>query len=152
MIRNGQYAHTECAELEEKRDKTDAELLDEYILNLFDLEYVPPRIQRQIASFINDYNFTHSGILKTLRYFYEVKRQDVKKANEGIGIVPWIYKKAYAYYKRMWDAVEKNKDKNVNLYQPKVEEIHVVPPEREAMRRKKRFRFLETDEVDEDAI
>ena len=44
MVRNGQYAHTECAELEEKRDKTDAELLDEYILNLFDLEYVPPRI------------------------------------------------------------------------------------------------------------
>ena len=35
QITNSQYAHVSCAELESKREKTDAEKLDDYIMKLF---------------------------------------------------------------------------------------------------------------------
>lgn len=43
------YAHIACIEAEEKREKTDEEKFNLYVINLFKLEddFVPPRIQKQ---------------------------------------------------------------------------------------------------------
>ena len=61
-------------------------------INIFGDNYVNPRIRKQINEYVNTYNFTYSGILKALTYFYEIKEGDKDKANNGIGIVPYVYK------------------------------------------------------------
>lgn len=143
---NGKYAHSVCYEQEKRREKTDAEKLDDYIMNLFHIDYVSPRIKKQINQYVNDYNFTYSGILKALKYFYEIQEHGIEKANDGIGIVPFVYKAAYNYYYSIWLANNKNKDKDMNEYVPEVREIHIPLPQRK-IKRKELFSFLDEDEV-----
>jgi hypothetical protein len=47
---------------------------------------------------MSKYNYTYSGIHRSLEYFYEVKGNSLDKANGGIGIVPFVYQDAYNYY------------------------------------------------------
>jgi hypothetical protein len=68
------------------------------------LEYITPRIRTQIKNYLTNYNYTYSGILKALKYFYEIKGNSTEKANEGIGIVPYCYQDAYNYYFSIWVA------------------------------------------------
>lgn len=49
QILNSKYAHLECARLEDAREKTDEEKLHIYICKLFKMDYVPPRIKKQIT-------------------------------------------------------------------------------------------------------
>ena len=111
QISNSKYAHLACSELEAKREKTDAEKLDDYIMKLFNYDYVPPRAKKQINQFIKEYNYTYSGMLKALVYFYEIKGGDREAAHDGIGIIPFIYQDAYNYYYNLWLAKQKNEDK-----------------------------------------
>ena len=72
------YAHYECSpdvgELVEmpQKDKDLVEL-EEFIKKIFETTYVHPNIRKQINSYDSEYNYTYSGILKSLVYFYEVK-------------------------------------------------------------------------------
>ena len=73
VLSEGKYAHKKCLEIESKRELTDEEKLHRYIMKLFKMDYVSPRIRRQIEDFIKRYNYTYSGMQKSLMYFYEVK-------------------------------------------------------------------------------
>lgn len=114
-------------------------------MKLFKLEYVTPSIKKQIKNFIETYNFTYSGIRKSLIYFYEIKGNPIiKKAT--IGIVPYIYREADNYYYTIWLAKQYNNTKKNNNTQSKVEIIKIKPPQREPLKRKK-FSFLDEDMV-----
>lgn len=145
QLSNGKYAHLACAELEERREKTDAEKLDIYIMNLFDWEYVHPRVKRQISNFIEEYNFTYSGIQKSLEYFYNIKGNSLEKANGGIGIVPYVYQDAYNYYYSIWEARQKNKGIKIRDYVIDTKEISIPPPQRK-IKTRKLFTFLDEEE------
>ena len=145
QLSNGKYAHLLCIELEEKREKTDAEKLDLYIMELFDWDYVHPRVKRQISDFIEEYNFTYSGIQKSLEYFYKVKGNSLDKANGGIGIVPYIYQDAYNYYYALWEAKQKNVGIKIRDYVVDVKEISITPPQRH-LKKRKLFTFLDEEE------
>lgn len=113
------------------------------------MDYVPPRVQKQIKNYVNDYNFTYTGILKALKYFYEIQDHSLEKANDGIGIVPYIYKAAYNYYYSIWLANQKNVDKNIDDYvKPEVREIKIPIPQRKIQKRKL-FSFLDEEEESE---
>lgn len=145
MLSNGKYVHSECKDLEENREKTDREKLEEYIKVLFDLSYIEPRVKAQIKKYVEEYNFTYSGMQKALQYFYEIKGGDKSKANGGIGIIPYVYKDAYNYHYNLWLAQQKNKDIEVNLYVPQVKEIVIDRPERKVKKRQL-FVFLDEEE------
>lgn len=147
QLSNGKYAHLACAELEEKREKTDSEKLDLYIMELFDWEYVHPRVKRQISEYIEEYNFSYSGILKSLEYFYNIKGNPIEKANGGIGIVPYVYQDAYNYYYAIWEARQKNKGIKIKNYVVDTKEIVIPPPQRKVKTRKL-FTFLDEEEVE----
>lgn len=119
--------------------------LEQYINKLFHTDYVDPRIQKQIKNYIKEYNFTYSGILKSLVYFYEVKQNPVEKSNDGIGIVPWVYKQAFNYYYAIWLAQQKNTNKTVENYIPKETEI-IIPRPKPKPYRKHLFSFLDDKE------
>lgn len=142
MVSNGKYAHKGCKDLDDNREKTDKEKLEDYIKKLFELDYVEPRIQLQIKKFMDEYNYTYSGMQKALYYFYEIKKNDISKANKGIGIIPFIYNEAYNYHYNLWLAQQKNKD--IEIYIPKVTEIKIKSPQRKVKKRPL-FTFLDED-------
>ena len=124
------------------KENYDKMQLDQYIMNLFNTEYVDPKIQKQIKNFIENYNYTYSGILKSLVYFYDVQKNPVEKSNDGIGIVPWIYKKAFDYYYAIWLAQQKNENKKIEDYIPEETEI-VIPRPKPKPYKKHLFSFLD---------
>ncbi len=127
------------------KEDLDKMKLEQYINKLFHTDYVDPRIQKQIKNYIKEYNFTYSGILKSLVYFYEVKQNPVEKSNDGIGIVPWVYKQAFNYYYAIWLAQQKNTNKTVENYIPKETEI-IIPRPKPKPHKKHLFSFLDDKE------
>lgn len=113
-------------------------------MHLFHTDYVDPRIQKQINSYIKDYNFTYNGILKSLIYWYEVKHNPIEKSNGGIGIVVYTYKQAYDYYYAIWLAQQRNKNKIIEDYVPVDKEI-TIPRPRAKPHRQALFSFLDKD-------
>jgi len=142
------YAHKECSLSEEEKIKQielDKYNLEKYIIDLFKIDFVDPRIQKQIKQYVEEYNYTYSGIHKALIYFFDIKGNSIEKANGGIGIVPYVYKQAFDYYYALWQAQQKNTNKIVNEYIPQVKEI-VIPVPKKKVKKRKLFSFLDEEE------
>lgn len=150
---NGKWAHGKCQEAEDTRERTPQEKLNDYIKKLFNMEYVPPRAQKQIAAWVTDYNYTYSGILKSLIYYYEVKGHpfDESVTAGGIGIVPYVYRDAYNYYYSIWEAKQKTQylvdNDAIQQFIPKTVEIKIAEPKRVPVRRRELFSFLDEEEI-----
>lgn len=148
QVSKRRYAHKECSMSEDEKklqENKDREELYDYIMKLFNISFVDPKIQKQIKKYIEENNYTYSGIKKALVYFFEIKGNSVEKANGGIGIVPYVYTQAYNYYYSLWLAQQKNEDKVVKEYIPKVKEIVIPIPEKNP-RKRKLFSFLDDEE------
>lgn len=131
------------------KEQKDKEALEAYIMKLFNTKTVPIRAQQQIKQFSKENSFTYSGMLKSLKYFYEVKGGSLEKANGGIGIIPWVYDKAYNYYYAIWLAEQENS--KILEQQPSIltmpqTEIHITSPKKEPVGRKRTyFSFLDEE-------
>ena len=44
-------------------------------MKLLGENYINPRVRKQLNQYVEEYNYTYSGMLKALIYFYEVKRK-----------------------------------------------------------------------------
>lgn len=142
------YAHKTCAEGKEEillREEADKKALYDYILQLFKMEQVEAKIPLQIERYVKEYNYTYSGILKALIYYYDIRKNSIENSNYGIGIVPYIYDEAYRYYYKLWEAQNKNQNKNISLYKPKEKIIVIEPPKRKP-HKKNLFSFLDEEE------
>lgn len=150
MVNSRRYAHKKCAEKKEKeksKEEIDKENLQKYIKQLFGINTLSAKINKQIDRFIKENEYTYSGIHRSLIYFYEIKKNPIDKANEGLGIVPWIYEEAKRYYYNLWLAQQRNTNKVIEDYKPKEVIITIPPPERKVKRRKI-FSFLDKEEKD----
>ena len=149
LISSRRYAHASCVgalSLEEKKKEEDKKDLENFIIKLFNLKHMDGRITLQIKKYLQDHpEYTYSGIKRTLEYFYIIKKNPIEKANGGIGIVPWIYEEAKRYYYNQWLLSQKNVEKNISEYIPKIKNITIKPPKREPKKRKI-FTFLDEEE------
>ena len=148
QVSKRRYAHKECSMSEDEKklqENKDREELYDYIMKLFNISFVDPKIQKKIKKYIEENNYTYTGIKKALVYCFEIKGNSVEKANGGIGIVPYVYTQAYNYYYSLWLAQQKNEDKVVQEYIPKVKEIVIPIPEKNP-RKRKLFSFLDDEE------
>ena len=114
-------------------------------MKLFGYDYVPPRAKRQINDYVSEYNYTYSGMLKALIYYYEIQGGDLEKAHDGIGILPYIYNDARNYYFNLWQAQQKNEYKNIEQFKPRVVEVRIPAPKRNVTKRNL-FSFLDEEE------
>ena len=140
------YAHPECAKdkyVEKTQEEKDYEELENYIKKLFNEDYVNARIKKQIKEMRAEYNYTYSGMLKTLIWWYEIKGNTLERANVGIGIIPFIYKDACDYYYALYLANIVNEE-YVNYKTPK-KEIHINSP-RVEQKERKFFKLLEEED------
>ena len=151
------YAHYTCkpdgeiVPLPANQIDEDMVKLMDYIKKIYGDKANWALIKKQIKDYTTIDGYSTSGILKSLVYFYDVKKNNieasVEKSNGGIGIVKYCYKDAYNYYYDLFIANNINKDKDIQEITSKVREITIKPPERPAQKRF--FKFLD-DEVDDE--
>ncbi len=150
LVQGRRYAHAACVkdesnpELQKEKDKN---ALLEYARTLLNLPYADVKIKKQIESYVQQYNFSYSGMLKALQYFYEIKGNDVKEAHGGIGIIPYIYQESYNYYYNIWKAQQQNANKDMNQFIPKIIEINIPSPQR-SKKKRNIFSFLDREAED----
>jgi hypothetical protein len=148
LVSNGRrYAHEACAkqyETNKTQEQKDLEDLQQYITKLFKNDYDYARVQKQLKEYKEKYNYTYSGVLKTLIYWYEVKGNDISKANRAVGIVPYVYDQALQYYYNLFLAEMINADKDIQSYQMQVRQVEIPPP-RPYKSRIKLFHFLDDE-------
>ena len=138
----GRYAHKQCAEIHPKDDR---EKMIIYLIQLYKFkdDMTWPRLLQQAETIAKDYNFTYSGMMKALNYFYKIKQHPLDRTR-GVGIIPYVYKQAYDYYYALWVAQEQNKRKNLNDYVPK-EQVIVIPSPQRKIEKRKLFTFLDEE-------
>lgn len=118
---NGRYAHKACAD----EGNEDLAALEKYVKTLFDEDFVNAKVKKQIRDFKRIYKYSYSGMLKALKWWYEVKGNSIDKAYNGIGIVPFIYKEAYDYYYNLF--LIQNMNKDITL-EDTVRQVTIPPP------------------------
>lgn len=148
-MQNGRrYAHKKCydnAEAVQEKTAADKTALEDYIKELFHYDKLPKRVENQIKEYTSKNGYTYSGILKTLKYFFEIKGHTIEKANGGIGIVPFVYEDARNYWYDIWATQQHNKEQ-IKCVNTQIREIHITPPQREPMKHLRRlFTFLEEE-------
>ena len=150
------YSHYTCepdkelVPLPEPKDK-DLNELKEYAKSVLKGYYKPARVNKQIKEYVQEYGYTHSGILKSLQWWCEVKGQalDNEKSRGGLGIVPYIYNDAKQYYYNLYLAQNANKDKNIEEYKAK-EKIVIIKPPKVTEYRPKLFNFESLEDKNEE--
>lgn len=110
MPKKGVYYHTACYEKKTKINlSTDKETNDVWLDALYrylrydlilDLNYM--KIKAQWNSFLNN-KMTAKGIYYAVRYMYDIKKLDPKKAEGGIGLVPSIYEESSQYWTDLYN-------------------------------------------------
>lgn len=92
----------------------DLEELKAYITNIYKDKANWKLINTQIKN-LKAKNYTYSGMLKALKYWYEIKHNLVEKSNGGIGILEYTYEPAKQYYYAIWLAQQQTQDKKINF-------------------------------------
>ena len=116
--KKNRYAHIECGKTHEKEqsaEERDFEDLYNYVKREQGANFNFVQFKKITTSWKKDYNYTYSGMLKSLLYFYEVKNNSKEKLREGsIGIIPFVYTQAYNYYYEIYMATERAGTGNYN--------------------------------------
>lgn len=125
------YAHKACAEeyqanlTQEQKDEIS---FYEYTKALFKDSYNYMMTKKLAEQYINNYQYTYSGMQKALYWFYELKKNPTDKSNGSIGIIPYIYNEAREYYYRLYLAQIANNVEEIKQYKPEVIEIEIGSP------------------------
>ena len=141
----GRYVHKTCAETHPANDQ---EELTVYLIKLFKLkdDFILPRYMKQLSQYEREHNFTYSGMLKALKYWYEVKHNPVD-TDRGVGIIPYIYAQAREYYYALYLADQQNQQiKDYKAFIPQDVKVVINSPERDIQKRKL-FTFLDEEEL-----
>lgn len=144
------YWHKECYDKTIQsvtQEELDLRELEGYILKLLKLDYMNARVKKQIKTMMETYNFTYTGILKSLMYFYEVKDNNVEKANGGIGIVPYVYEEAKQYFLTIYMAQKQNENKSVSAYVQPGRIIIIKPPQKE-----RKYKIINFDDIEKEIM
>lgn len=141
----GWYGHEECCIIEDQRKKTPEEELDLYIMRLYDIPFVNPYMKKQIEKYRTEYQYTYSGMLRSLKYWYDIKKTPFDKT-KGVGIIPYIYQDAYNYYYSIWLANQKAKEEEAAIVKRQTDLVSIGRPAKPRIL-KKLFNSVDKDEI-----
>lgn len=128
-VSSRRYAHKACADKvnatipQEEKDYAE---LEKYIKKLFNIKTLNIKMRKQIQEFHQEYGYTYTGMLKTLYWWYEIKDHTTELAQNGIGIVPYVYADAEKYYYTLYLA--KMVNDNAPVSKPKIQEVEIASP------------------------
>ena len=126
------YAHINCpAAPKEQMNKTKIEHnefdeLYQYVKDVQKNNFNFVKFKKIVEKYKKDYNYSYSGMLKSLQWFYDVKRNPKDKFIEGsLGIIPFVYQDAYNYYYKIFIASQNSNTE----YEKKEKVIKIKAPE-----------------------
>lgn len=134
------WVHPQCLE---KYKPNDRELLEWYILGLFNIDTLTGPIRRNIKIYHDDYKWSYTAIRHTLEWWFDIEKNDVDKANGNINIVPYVIERAKKYWQTKHQADEANKDIEVKPMENV--KVAIKAPKRERFRSNS-FSFLDEEE------
>ncbi|WP_252241540.1 hypothetical protein [Clostridium sp. ZBS18] len=110
IVRTGKKYCKECIIVKDKENE-DWSILYEYIKELYNLEKLPILFVTQMNKYRKDEKcpLTSIGMYYTLKYYYEILENKIDK-EKGLGIIPYYYDKAKAYYTKVFDTQDKIND------------------------------------------
>ena len=114
-------------------------------MKLYDIAFVSPYMKKQIEKYRVEYQYSYTGMLRSLKYWYEIKKIPFDKT-KGVGIIPYIYQDAYNYYYTIWLANQKAQEENAALVKKEIEQVNVLPPLKPRLF-KKLFSSVDKDEI-----
>ena len=132
QVSSRRYAHIKCWEEHQAnmtQEERDIEAFYNYTKNLFGEDYNYILTKKLAEKYVKENNFTYSGMLKTLKWYYEKEGNSIEKSNGSIGILPYIYQQALNYYYALYQAQLINKEKDLsNFMLPKERVITIESP------------------------
>lgn len=122
VLDDGKHYHPKCYAL-----VLDRRNFVEYVCKLFGLKSPGPVIYSQRKNFMEKYGYTDAGMLKTLQYLYDIKKTKTTNAKERIGLIPFAYDEAQAYFEdeakkkqeiaqKMVEAIEQQKIEIIKVH------------------------------------
>lgn len=105
------YAHKACYEQQNRealQELEDWEDLVKYVSDLLGDDFNFVKTKRLLEKYKTDYKFSYSGMLKALKWFYEINNGSKENAHGAVGILPYIYEEAYKYYFEIYQKQQKN--------------------------------------------
>ena len=85
------YAHLKCWEdhlANMSQEERDIQNFYDYTKKLFGEEYNYILTKKLAERYVKENNYTYSGMLKTLKWYYEKEGNSIEKSNGSIGIIP----------------------------------------------------------------
>ena len=132
----GWYYHKECYETWKAAPATDddwVKMIYDFLARDLKVKYEYHKCQTQIENFWKKKKINPKGIYFTLKYFYEIKGNSWDKGYGGIGIVPYVFDEAKAY----WIAQERKKRGFMKELEEQAKERSIVKITRSERRREK---------------
>lgn len=128
------YAHKICPNINQEiiQKQQTIDNFYQYTKKILGDNFTFVRVRQQVEEYLKEpYNFTYEGMMLSLKYWYEIKKNNVDKAKGAIGIIPYIYNDAKKYFIDIYNAQQINKNKNLKLmHENKVIKIEI--PKRKA--------------------
>ena len=126
------YAHLQCWEqhmANMTKEEKDEMAFYVYVQQLFGSEYNYTLTKKLAERYHTESNYTYSGMLKTLKWYYEKEGHSLDKSNGSIGIIPYVYQQALNYYYNLYKAQLINQEKDIQqISQPQIREITIQSP------------------------
>lgn len=95
------YYHKECYETWRAAPATDeewVEMIFDFLARDMKVSYNYHLCKQQIENYWKKEKINPKGIYFSLKYFYEIKKHPWEKGHGGIGIVPYVFNEAKAYW------------------------------------------------------
>ena len=148
---NRRYGHVNCKpaddtneyELAPRKDPPDPNflLIRDFIQDKLGDSANWPLLIKTLQNMKEKNNYTYLGILNTLKYYYDIKKNKIIRNGFFLSIVPYWYKQSQEYYESLFkieQQAEKLKEQKVE-----VKEITISIPK---FQKKKKMFNLEDDE------
>ena len=140
------YYHKECYETWRAAPATDeewVEMIFDFLARDMKVSYNYHLCKQQIENYWKKEKINPKGIYFSLKYFYEIKKHPWEKGHGGIGIVPYVFDEAKAY----WIEQERKKRGFMKEMESQAKERTVVKISRTS-KRKEKYNLIDIGGVD----
>lgn len=130
--------HIECFELllhdaevsntekQTKQNSSEMRALEQYVKNLFGLNQLTYLLQEQISQYTSKNGWAPSTVQKVLDYFYRIEGNEPNKEKPSIGIVPYVFDEAKAFYKSLFDLQQEAQGR---VIEQRTKTVRFIPPD-----------------------
>lgn len=145
----GKTYHVKCFDtmLSKKYEDTIVQQVDplkdlkEFILQLFKIDKLTNLMEDQLVKYTREYDYTATGMLNALKYYFEIRENELTDNVKGVGIIPFVYKEANEFFEKIKQ--REGDMKEVDVKQMVTERtVKIKPPEIKSF-----FKLYNIDEI-----